>query len=204
MSFGQWMKRHRGWFALGLFIVSAIPALLLIYDFYQQNLGANPVETMTHITGGWGLRFLLLSLLVTPLRRWFSWNWLQNYRRQLGLWALFYVVAHFGIYWVFDQGLDLSYVWEDVLERPYIAAGMLALLLLIPLGVTSLKWWQKRLGKRWFYLHRLAYVAAIAAVVHFWWLVKVDVLEPLIYAAILAVLLLTRLFYYFKKRYDQR
>jgi sulfoxide reductase heme-binding subunit YedZ len=156
-------------------------------------LGANPVETLTHVTGDWALRFLVLSLCVTPARRWLGWSSLAPERRTLGLFAFGYACLHIATYLVFDLGLSFSTLAEDVLERPYITAGFVAFLSLVPLAATSTRASIKRLGHRWRQLHQLAYLAAIAACVHFVWLVKADWLEPAIYAAVVGFLLVLRL-----------
>jgi len=169
-------------------------------------LGPNPVEELLHELGRWGLKFLLLTLAVTPLRRWTGWNWLIGYRRMLGLFAFFYVVLHFTVYAVLDQGLAIRAIGEDILKRPYITLGMAGLLMLVPLAVTSTRGMMRRLGKRWQKLHRLVYVIAIAGVWHFYWQVKLDTLVPTIYALVLAVLLGTRVYYAWmsrRRRMDQ-
>ena len=163
-------------------------------------LGANPVERLLHELGRWGLKFLLLSLTVTPLRRWTGRNWLLRFRRMLGLFAFFYVVLHFLTYAILDQGLDVAAIIEDVLKRPYITLGMTGLLLLIPLALTSTKGMMRRLGKSWVKLHKLVYVIAIVAVWHFYWQVKLDTLDASIYASVLLVLLATRVYYSRKLR----
>jgi sulfoxide reductase heme-binding subunit YedZ len=155
-------------------------------------LGANPIETVTHTTGGWALRLLLASLAVTPARTLLGLAWLAPYRRTLGLLAFGYASLHFATWIALDLGFAWDAVLDDLLERPFIAAGFTALALLVPLAVTSTQGWIRRLGRRWTQLHRLVYAAAIAAVVHFLWLVKADLLEPAIYAALLAVLLAAR------------
>ena len=182
-----------------VFIVSLIPFGGLLWMGFQGDLGANPVETITHQTGQWGLRFLLITLAVTPLRRLLGWNWLQRFRRMLGLFAFFYVCLHFATYLVFDHFFDLQTISEDVLERPYITVGFSAFLLLIPLAVTSTKAMMKRLGRNWQRLHRLVYLIGILAVLHFLWLVKADYLEPAIYAGLLALLLGYRLWFYYRR-----
>ena len=145
---------------------------------------------MTEVTGQWGLRFLLLTLSITPLRKLLKMPDLIKFRRMLGLFAFFYAFCHLNVYVVFDQFFDFSAIWRDTLEKKFVFAGMLALVLMIPLAVTSTNGWVKRLGgKRWQRLHKLVYIIAIAAVVHFIWLVKADLTEPLVYALILAVLL---------------
>jgi len=166
--------------------------LLQAFEVWGLSLGANPVEELLHTLGRWGLKFLLLTLAITPLRRWTGWNWLLRFRRMLGLFGFFYIVLHFVTYAVLDQGLEISLVIEDIIKRPYITLGMTGLLLLIPLAVTSTKGMMRRLGKRWVKLHRLVYVIAILGVWHFYWQVKLDTLEALVYAMLLAVLLATR------------
>ena len=176
-----------------MFGLCLVPLTLLVLDGFRGGLGANPVETITHVTGLWALRLLLLTLGVTPLRRLFGWNRLIAYRRMLGLFAFFYASLHLSTYLVFDQFFDLRAIWEDVLERPYITLGFSAFLLLVPLAVTSTNGWIRRLGKRWVTLHRLIYPAAILVIAHFLWLVKADYREPGIYAVILLLLLGYRL-----------
>jgi methionine sulfoxide reductase heme-binding subunit len=161
----------------------------------SNDLGANPIERITHFTGDWALRFLLASLAVTPLRRLLGWNGLVAYRRMLGLFAFFYAVLHLGTFVVLDHFFDWQEIVADVYKRPYVTAGMTAFACLLPLAFTSTRGWIRRLGRRWTQLHRLAYVAAVAAVVHYWWLVKADVRKPLWYAAVLAALLAVRLAY---------
>lgn len=181
-------------------VVALIPLARLCAAALTDGLGANPIETITHTTGDWTLRLLLLTLAVTPLRRLSGWNALIRYRRTLGLLAFSYACLHFLTY----VGLDLFFDWnaivEDVTKRPYVTAGFSAFLCMIPLAVTSTRGWIRRLGRRWGWLHRLAYVAAVAAVVHYYWLVKLDVRPPLRYAAILATLFAIRLWYWFAAR----
>ncbi|HKY00220.1 MAG TPA: protein-methionine-sulfoxide reductase heme-binding subunit MsrQ [Steroidobacteraceae bacterium] len=156
-------------------------------------LGANPVEKIQDTLGIWGLRFLLLTLAVTPLRVIGGWPRLQLFRRMLGLFAFFYVTLHFAWYLFVDQAFDWQQLAADVVKRPYITAGFTAFLLLVPLAATSTQRAMRRLGRRWGRLHRLAYPAAILGCVHFWWQVKSDIREPLVYASIAAVLLGWRL-----------
>lgn len=156
-------------------------------------VGANPVEELLHSMGKTGLNLLWITLAVTPARKLTKWNWLIRLRRMLGLFAFFYLVLHLVTYAVLDRGLDFQSLLVDVTERPYITAGMLGLLLLIPLAVTSTRGWQRRLGRNWSRLHRLVYPAAMLGVVHFWWQVKADFREPLVYAVLLALLLGYRL-----------
>lgn len=181
-----------------LFLLCLLPLAFLSLRAFEVagfGLGANPIEALLHELGRWGLKFLLLGLSITPLRRWTSWNWLLRFRRMLGLFAFFYIVLHFLVYAVLDQGLDIGLIVEDVIERPYITLGMTGLLLLIPLAVTSTKGMMRHLGKRWQKLHRLVYVIAVVAVWHFYWQVKLDTLDATVYALLLAVLLATRVYY---------
>ena len=177
-----------------VFSLCATPALLLLFDFFQESLGANPIEAITHETGEWALRFLLITLMATPAKRYFRWNWTIRIRRMLGLFAFFYAGLHLATYLWLDQFFDWPEIWLDILDRKFITAGMLAFILLLPLAATSNKYMIKRLGRRWKKLHRLAYVAPVLGTIHFWWLVKADVLEPVIYAVILSGLFVVRLF----------
>lgn len=151
--------------------------------------GANPVEEVLHSMGKTALNLLWITLAITPLRKLTKLNWLLRLRRMLGLFSFFYLVLHLLTYAVLDRRLDFGSLIVDVTERPYITAGMLGLTLLIPLAVTSTRGWQRRLGRNWTKLHRLIYPAAVLGVVHFWWQVKADIREPLLYAVLLGVLL---------------
>ncbi len=180
-----------------IFILAFIPLIKLIISGYFDNLGANPIEKITHRTGYWTLVFLFITLGITPLRRLTGWLWLVRLRRQLGLFAFFYASLHFLTYLVLDQFFDWSSIVKDIVKRPYITIGFLAFVLLIPLAITSNDRLIRLLGgKRWRLLHRLIYPIAIAGVLHFWWLVKKDITEPLTFALILAILLGMRLFYW--------
>ncbi len=173
-----------------VFLLALAPALLLGLDFVTDDLGANPIEEITHRTGRWGLRFLLIALAVTPLRIVTGWSQLVLLRRMLGLFAFFYVLLHFSTYIVLDQFFYLAGIVEDVAKRPYITVGFTSFLLLIPLAITSTNGWVKRLGgKRWTKLHKLAYVAATGGILHYLWLVKADSRDPVVYGTILLVLL---------------
>lgn len=177
-----------------LFLVLLTPFLTLGYNALTGNLSANPIEYVLHQTGKWGLRILLLTLTVTPLRKIFGWSVLMRFRRMLGLFSFFYLVLHFSIYLGLDRFFSLTDIIEDVSSRPFITVGFASLLLLVPLAVTSTNKMVKRLGgKRWTRLHRLVYPAAVGGVIHFVWGVKLDAREPYIYAAILAVLLIFRI-----------
>ncbi len=179
-----------------VFLLASGPALWAAagaFNLAGVSLGANAVEALLDLFGLWALRFLLLTLAITPLRNWTGQTWLLAYRRMLGLFAFFYASLHLATYVVLDQGLRLAPVLEDVLKRPFITIGMLALLLMLPLAVTSTQGWMKRLGRRWKRLHQLVYAVAILGVWHYYWQVKLDALEPLVYAIILLVLLAERL-----------
>jgi sulfoxide reductase heme-binding subunit YedZ len=153
------------------------------------SLGANPVEEILHTLGKWGLNFLLLTLCITPLGQLTQWPHWMRLRRMLGLTAFIYVLAHFLFYVVIDQGLEMRVVVEDVARRPYITLGFLGLLLLVPLALTSTRRAMRRLGRRWQRLHRLVYPVAILGCVHFYWQVKADLREPLLYSGLLILLL---------------
>ena len=169
-----------------------LPGAWLASDFLRDRLGANPIEEVVHRLGWWGLVFLMLSLAVTPVRRLTGWNRLVRHRRFVGLVAFGYLTAHFLSYVVLDQFFAWSYILEDIVERPFIMSGFAAWLLLIPLAITSTRRWIRQLGRRWVKLHRLVYVAGALGVLHFYWKVKADTREPLIFAVVLLVLLLLR------------
>ena len=188
------------------------PLAWLVWAGLTANLSVNPLSDLTNETGLWALRFLAISLAITPLRRVTGWNWVIRFRRMLGLYAFFYGVLHFLVYTIADRfaGLDFpdgmaswttarnlaASVGEDIYKRPFITIGFTALMLMLPLAITSTAGWIRRLGgKRWNALHRLAYVSGIAAVVHYYWLVKADVRSPLLYAAVVAVLLGARVYW---------
>lgn len=183
-------KRVDGGLRVVVFALALVPLTLLVKDTLTDNLGANPIEMLTHRTGWWTLALLLATLAVTPLRRLLGWGALIKLRRMLGLFAFFYATLHFGIYLGLDQMFGFEFILEDITDRPYITVGFTALLLLIPLAATSTKKMIKRLGgARWQRLHKLVYLAAALGVLHFLWLVKADLREPLIFAAFLALLL---------------
>lgn len=173
--------------------VALAPALSLLRRTLIGALGADPVETLLHSTGTWGLVLLLVTLGVTPLRRITRWNAVIRVRRLLGLFAYFYAVLHVGVYLVLDQGLAPHFILEDVAERPYVTAGAGAFLILTLLAVTSTRGWIRRLGRGWRRLHRLVYLAGALVVAHFLWQVKADAREPLLYAAAFALLMSFRL-----------
>ena len=177
---------------VGVFALCLLPFGILLaeaFGWWGWSLGTNPVESLIHFTGTWGLNFLLATLAVTPLRRLTGRAWLTRFRRMLGLFAFFYLLLHFLAYAGVDQRFALAYILEDIAERPFITLGFAAFLMLTALAVTSTRGMMRRLGPRWKKLHRLVYPAAILGVWHYYWLVKADVLEPLLYAAGLALLL---------------
>jgi methionine sulfoxide reductase heme-binding subunit len=183
-----------GWVKLAVFLLCLVPLARLVIGAFTRALGANPIEAITHSTGTWTLSFLLITLSVTPLRKLAGWNWLLRLRRMLGLYAFFYAVLHFLTYIWLDQFFDFAAIVKDVIKRPFITAGFSSFLLLLPLAATSTAAMVKRLGaKNWLALHRLIYAVAIGGVVHYWWLVKKDITQPAIYAAVLVVLLGLRL-----------
>ena len=184
-----------------VFILCLLPLVMLLWNGFTHGLGANPVEKITHRTGDWSLRFLLITLSVTPLRKMFGWNRLLRLRRMLGLFAFFYVCLHFATYLVFDHFFDIHEIIKDIIKRPYITVGFTGFVLLIPLAVTSTNNMRKRLGKRWQQLHQLVYVIAVCGILHYLWLVKADILKPMIHAAILLALLIVRAVY---QRKEQR
>lgn len=177
-----------------LFINGLIPLILLLWDTYRKQVGANPLEFVTRTTGMLTIVFLLLSLTVTPLRRIISANWLVKFRRMLGLYAFFYGFLHLMTYVSFDRYFKLKTIPPDVAQRPFIAVGMLTFFLMVPLAVTSTNKMVKRLGgKRWNQLHKLTYLAGVGGVLHYWMLVKSDTRIPLTFGFVLLVLLGYRL-----------
>lgn len=172
-----------------VFMVGLVPLVMLLWRGLVGNLGANPIEEITHWTGDWTLRLLLITLAMTPLRRLSGWTWPVRVRRMIGLFAFFYGTLHLLTYVWLDQFFWWEEIVRDVIERPYITVGFLGYLLLIPLAVTSTNKMMRRLGGDWKRLHRLAYLVPGLGVLHFLWLVKADLREPVLYAGILAVLL---------------
>lgn len=175
-----------------VFLAAAAPGVLLGWRVYTGDLGVNPAETLLHQTGRDALALLLTSLAVTPIRRITGWNRVQKVRRMLGLWSFFYAFCHFAIYAVFNHLGDVAAIWADVVERPFIFSGMLALVILVALALTSTTAAVRRLGRNWQRLHRLVYVAATAGIVHFAWGQKADIREPLVWGTILGALLAVR------------
>jgi methionine sulfoxide reductase heme-binding subunit len=176
----------------GVFVLALVPFVRLAVSavWFPDALGANPAEFITRSLGDWCLRFLLITLAVTPVRRMTGLNWLLRLRRMLGLFAFFYGVVHFTSYIAFDHVFDVVAILKDIVKRPFITVGFTVLLLLVPLAVTSTNAMVRRLGaQNWRALHRLVYAIGALAVLHFWWMVKRDITEPAIYGAILTVLL---------------
>jgi sulfoxide reductase heme-binding subunit YedZ len=189
-----------GWIKAVVFLLALMPLAKLGIGAYFDALGANPIEKITHKTGYWTLTFLLLTLTATPLRRLFGWYWPIRLRRMLGLFAFFYGCLHFMTYLVLDQFFDWESIAKDIIKRPYITVGFPSFLMMIPLAITSTDAMLRRLGgKRWNLLHRLVYLCAVGGVVHYWWLVKKDITEPLIFAVLLGLLLGLRVFYWLMK-----
>jgi sulfoxide reductase heme-binding subunit YedZ len=175
-----------------LFIALSLPlaALLLrLFGIGGLGLGANPIEALMDTLGLWGLRILLLTLCISPLASLVRKPWVMGLRRMVGLFAFTYLALHFLVWLVLDKWFDGRAILEDIAERPFITIGATALLMLLPLAATSTKAWMRRLGRRWQQLHRLIYPAAVLGVWHFWWQVKADWREPLVYALALALLL---------------
>ncbi|MGZ8201341.1 MAG: sulfite oxidase heme-binding subunit YedZ [Methylosarcina sp.] len=178
-----------------VFFLSLMPLINLAAGALLDGLGANPIERITRSTGYWTLSFLMITLAITPLRRLLGWNWPMRMRRMIALFAFFYGTLHFLTYLVLDQFFDLSAILADIVKRPYITVGFPSYVLMIPLALTSTDRMIRRLGgKRWRLLHRLVYLIAVGGVVHYWWLVKKDVSDPLMFAVILGLLFGIRLF----------
>ncbi len=183
-----------------VFALCLVPAGRLVFDGLRSQLGANPIEMITHETGDWTMILIMATLAITPLRRITGVNELISFRRMIGLFAFFYGTLHFLTYIWLDKFFDMHEIVKDVYKRPFITAGFTAFVLMIPLALTSTKGWIRRLGKRWTALHRLIYGTALAGVVHYIWLVKKDEAKPLMYAAIFGALMLWRLWAWWEKR----
>lgn len=178
-----------------VFIACLLPLLWLTVKMLWLGLGANPIEKMIRFIGDWALYLLLITLAMTPLKRWFKWPWPLKIRRMLGLFSFFYVCLHVIGYVVIDQFFDWSEIWHDIVKRPFITLGFACLLTILPLAITSSNATQRRLGRRWQQLHYLVYPLAIGAVTHYWWMVKKDITQPAICAVLLALLLGLRLYW---------
>ncbi|MEZ5742073.1 MAG: protein-methionine-sulfoxide reductase heme-binding subunit MsrQ [Burkholderiaceae bacterium] len=184
-----------------VFVLAAVPFARLFVLGYLGDLTANPVEFVTRSLGTWCLVMLCLTLAITPLRRLTGAAWWLRLRRMLGLWAFFYGSVHLLTYVWFDQWFDVAAIWDDVVKRPFIAAGFVSWLLMVPLAFTSNQWAMRRLGRRWSVLHRLIYLLAPVGVLHFWWhkSAKNDLFEPMIYAAVIGLLLAMRLLWRWRR-----
>jgi sulfoxide reductase heme-binding subunit YedZ len=178
------------WKKVAVFLLGLAPLFWLGWRALEQHLTANPIEFITHYTGDWTLRLVIISLCITPLRKILNIPNLIRYRRMIGLFAFFYGCLHF-LTWIWlDKFFDLHELWADVVKRRYITVGFTAFVLMIPLAVTSTAGWIRRLGgKRWQLLHRLIYITAVCGVVHYYWLVKSDIRQPALYGFLVAVLL---------------
>jgi sulfoxide reductase heme-binding subunit YedZ len=210
-----------------IFAAGVVPVAYMVWAGLNGQLTADPLKEITHETGDWTLRFVVITLAVTPSRRLLGWNWLIKFRRMFGLYAFFYGTMHFLIYVIADRfaGLDFpngivtfstvvawttvralaASIWDDIAKRPYITVGFLGWSSMIPLAVTSTKGWIRRMGGRnWQRLHRLIYLTAVAGVVHYWWLVKADIRHPAVYAALVTLLLGFRIVKTFQKSRVQR
>ncbi len=185
-----------------VFLLCLIPAVLVVTDALEitGRLGANPVEEIQDRFGYWALRFIMITLAVTPLRRLLGWNWLSRFRRMLGLFTFFYAFMHFLTWFVLDRELRLADIVEDLTERPFITLGFTAFVLLAALAITSFAAIRRRMGRKWQTLHNAAYAVGLLGVWHYWWQVKKDISEPLIYAVILSVLLGVRYFWHLKRK----
>ena len=193
------------WIKFAVFAACLTPLGMLAWEAYTQNLGANPIEKITHSTGDWTLRFLLITLSITPARKLLGVSNLIKFRRMLGLYAFFYGSLHFLTYVWLDKFFNLHEMIADIEKRKFITIGLTAFTLLIPLAITSTTGWIRRLGgKRWQMLHRLIYISAICGVIHYLWLVKADIRKPLEYGAILAVLLSYRVVVWILPKFNKR
>jgi methionine sulfoxide reductase heme-binding subunit len=182
------------WTKVAVFSLCLVPLGILVWRAFQGDLTANPIEFITHATGDWTLRFIVMTLAITPLRKLLRWPQLIRFRRMLGLFAFFYGCLHFSIWIGIDKFFDWTEMWKDVEKRRFITVGFTGLVLMIPLAITSTGGWIRRLGgKRWRLLHRAIYVTAICGVIHYYWLVKSDVRKPLEYAYMVGALLAWRL-----------
>lgn len=184
-----------------VFTTCLLPFLLVVGDAFgiTGDLGANPIEEILDRFGNWALRFVMVALAVTPLRRLSNWNWLSRFRRMFGLFAFFYAFMHFTTWIVLDRELRVSDILEDLTERPFITLGFAAVVLLTALALTSFTAVRRRMGRRWQTLHNAVYLVGILGVWHYWWQVKKDITEPLIYAGILAALLGIRAYWQIRR-----
>jgi sulfoxide reductase heme-binding subunit YedZ len=185
---------RKKWAKIPVWILSLVPLGYLAWRAWNDDLTANPIEYITHFTGDWTLRFLVITLAISPLRKLLKMPDLIKFRRLIGLFAFFYGCLHFSTYLGVDKFFDFKEIWADVAKRPYITMGFTAFVCMIPLAITSTTGWIRRMGgKRWQLLHRLVYASAIAGVIHYYWLVKSDIRQPRLYAILVGVLLAFRL-----------
>ncbi len=192
-------KKHWAVIKIVVFILSLMPFGWLIYGAINDQLGANPIEALHFGFGDWALRFLCIGLALTPVKTLTGLSWPMRFRRMMGLFVFFYASLHLLVFIVLDLSLSWEAFKDEVPKSPYILMGLLTFLLLLPMAVTSTKKMQKRLGRSWLTLHRLVYVAGLTALVHFFWLVKKDYTEPLVYAAVIGGLLGIRIVVYCKE-----
>ena len=178
---------------VGIFFVALVPLGWTAWAFFHDELGANPIRELEIQTGLWTLRFLAITLSITPARRVFGWNWLVKYRRMLGLFTFFYATVHLAMWSFVDWFFAWGDMWQEIVKHKYILIGMLTWLIMVPLAITSTKGWVRRLGKRWTKLHRLVYAAAITGTIHYLWAVKKDTFFPVVYFATFAMLLAFRI-----------
>jgi sulfoxide reductase heme-binding subunit YedZ len=198
MTATEWVRRV---IKPAVFLACLVPFARLVHGAFWGDLGANPVEAITNTTGIWTLRLLVITVAITPIRWFTTWNPIIRFRRMLGLFAFFYGTLHFMTYFVLDHSLMFDGLWEDVVKRPYITMGFTAFVLMIPLAFTSTQGWIRRLGgHRWNLLHRLVYVSAMLAVIHYWWKVKLDTTFPRYYAVLVGALLAVRVWKSIEKR----
>lgn len=183
-----------------LFFLLLSPTLWLIAGLWLDSLGANSIETIFHTLGEWALRILLLTLALSPIRRALNWVQLVQLRRMMGLFTFYYASLHLLCYLWFEQAFNPVTIYEDILDRPFITMGVLGFLLLLPMAITSTRNKMRQLGPRWKLLHTLVYPAVILGVIHFWWLVKADTTEPMIYALLATFLLVERLWRIYRGR----
>lgn len=195
------LPRKKGWAAIKIivFLLSLTPFMLLVNGAINDQLGANPIEALHFGLGDWALRFLCIGLVLTPVKILTGQSWPMRFRRMMGLFTFFYASLHLLVFIVLDLSLSWAAFKDEVPKSPYILMGLLTYLLLTPLAVTSTKKMQKRLGRSWIKLHRLTYVAGVTALVHYFWLVKLDYTEPLIYAVVISVLLGMRIIVYYRR-----
>jgi len=191
-------------FKLLVFLCCLLPLVWMAWRGVHQQLGANPIEEVSKLTGDWTLRLLLITLMITPIKDITGWHGVTRVRRMLGLFAFVYGVLHVATYVALDQFFHWEAIFEDIVERPFVTVGLVAFLLLIPLAATSSQWTMRRLKRLWVGLHRIVYIATTLGVIHFWWAVKTDIRRPAIYATILMVLLGYRLIRFTRERSSVR